>query len=1040
MAQLLRVAGLLFGSGLCALVYQTAWLRELRLVFGCSTAASAAVLAVFMGGLGAGGVWLGKRASKHARPLALYGRLELFIALTAAVTPALVTLASKLYVGVGGTPTLGLSGGTIVRLLLALLLLAVPTFLMGGTLPAAAEAVETEGDTGRRRLALLYGMNTLGAVTGVMLSTFVLIERLGTRGTLWAASALNVVVALLALFFASREPARTVAAESLPAAPAAAPRDPAGENVTPIAPRFALWAAAVSGFAFLLMELVWYRMLAPILGGSTFTFGLILAMALLGIGLGGIAYGLIGKRGATMQGFAVTCALEALCLAAPFAAGDQLALLTNRFHLEAGANFLAHVEGWAAIAGIVVFPASFVAGVQFPLLIALLGRGKDDVGRHIGLAYAWNTVGAIVGSLAGGFGVLPILSAPGTWRAVVAALVALGLVAAVLARGAPLLWRTIPAAAALGALALLASPGPGAPWRHGGIGVGRGPEKPGVETEDWLRRQRRALLWETDGVESSVGVEAWDGIAFVVNGKVDGNARSDASMQVMSGLTGALLFPREIESALVIGLGTGSTAGWLAKVPSIKNVDVVELEPAVLRVAKECAAVNQDVLHNPKASIFIGDAREVLLTTPKRYDLVFSEPSNPYRAGIASLFTREFYEASVGRLSEDGILVQWLQTYEVDDETVRTVYATLTSVFPHVESWLANTSDLLMIASKKPIALDADKLRKRMAGAPYKDALAQVWRVDDLEGFFAHRLGGDKLAAKMAALAEGKLNTDDRTRIEFGFARAVAASNQFNTDSVRDLAIELGEAEPPLAGFDWKKVPERMLAMFAVEGGREEETLLEGAEGDEGARMRALQAWAAGDLGGALAQWKSQAQTAPGDLPEAEMLAEALAEGGSEDALPHIARVRADLPAEADAFLARLRFRQQKLPEAGEALEAAFKRARIDPWPIGAVLSRAIELGNEIAKVDDDQGERIYNALAEPFAVRVVDEDRLVARLNLAVEVDAGRLCAPALAALGPEVPWNIEMLTARAKCLQAIGDEGLQHAMQELASVGGGR
>ena len=193
-APLLRVAALLFGSGLCALIYQVAWLRELRLVFGGSTAASAAVLAVFMGGLGAGGLVLGKRAARSARPLGLYGRLELAIAAGAALTPLLVALSRKLYVALGGTPALGLTGGTAVRLLLAVVVLAVPTFLMGGTLPAAAQAVETEGDTGRRRLALLYGANTLGAVTGVWLSNFLLIERLGTRGTLFAACLLNALV------------------------------------------------------------------------------------------------------------------------------------------------------------------------------------------------------------------------------------------------------------------------------------------------------------------------------------------------------------------------------------------------------------------------------------------------------------------------------------------------------------------------------------------------------------------------------------------------------------------------------------------------------------------------------------------------------------------------------------------------------------------------------------------------------------------------------------------------------------------------------
>src|SRR5438034_6542686 len=189
--RLLAVALLLFGSGLTALVYQIAWMRELRLIFGFSTASSAAVVAIFMGGLGLGGWLLGRRADESAHPLAFYGALELAIAACAAATPWLLWLVRLAYVAAGGSLRLGILGGTLARLLLSALVLAVPTVLMGGTLPAAARAVETDEDTGRRLLALLYGSNTLGAVAGTLLSTFYLLEKLGTRETLWASCAVN---------------------------------------------------------------------------------------------------------------------------------------------------------------------------------------------------------------------------------------------------------------------------------------------------------------------------------------------------------------------------------------------------------------------------------------------------------------------------------------------------------------------------------------------------------------------------------------------------------------------------------------------------------------------------------------------------------------------------------------------------------------------------------------------------------------------------------------------------------------------------------
>src|SRR5438094_1029832 len=404
------VALLLVGAGFCALVYEVAWLRMLRLVFGVSTAASAAVLAIFLGGLGLGGLLLGRRAERARSPLRLYADLETGVAVAAAATPLLLAVVARLYVLLGGTAVLGLAGATVLRLALAVVVLGLPAVLMGGTLPAAVRAVERGADAGRRRTGLLYGANTLGAVGGSLYATFLALELLGTNLTVWSASLLNLVVALAARLLVAR-----------PGAPAAAPPEspePAPTGAAPVA--LVLVAAAVVGFAFLLMELVWYRMLAPLLGGSTFTFGLILAVALLGIGLGGAAYAFwSGNRQATRAGFALTCSLEAAAIAIPFALGDRIAVLANLLRAVGAEGFGGYVFGWTIVTTIVVFPAAVIAGIQFPLLISLLGSGRDDVGHQVGLAYAWNTAGAIAGSLAGGFGLLPLLTAPGTWRLVV---------------------------------------------------------------------------------------------------------------------------------------------------------------------------------------------------------------------------------------------------------------------------------------------------------------------------------------------------------------------------------------------------------------------------------------------------------------------------------------------------------------------------------------------------------------------------------------------------------------------------------------------
>jgi predicted membrane-bound spermidine synthase len=1127
-----QVGLLLFGSGLCALIYQTVWLREFRLIFGGSTAATAAVLGIFMGGLGLGGLLLGPRVDDSARPLRFYAQLELLIAGSAALTPALVWLVRQAYLMTSGSVSLGPGLATILRLLFAALVLVVPTLAMGGTLPAAARAVATETDAIRRRIALLYAANTLGAVSGAVLATFVLLEHYGNRRTLWLASTLNAAVALAALQLARRathsgfshrreraqgakseiedrevknrnpqsrienprsEPERNLPEARTPGVRSSAggprgDRDERANSNSALYTRFVYLAAGLSGFAFFLMELVWYRMLSPLLGGSVFTFGLILAVALLGVGSGGFVYTLGRQRSLpSLRGLALTFGLEALCLAIPFALGDRVALLALSFRRLAEVSFAATALGWTLIAALVVFPASLVAGLQFPLLIALLGEGRDRVGRQVGLACAWNTLGAIAGSLAGGFGLLPLLSAPGAWRAVVVLLsllsvVALALhtfcgarapsrdfmraVAEVLSRrsarsrlkrltrpngsevapGAPPLAREAHALpglcegfgltmTALSCL-LLFSTGPTAAWRHSGIGAGRIDQfsrASRTELDDVTHFWRRICQWETDGVESSVALLADRALAFYINGKNDGNARSDAGTVIMGGLIGAILHPNPAK-ALVIGLGTGSTAGWLGAVPSIERVDVVELEPAVLRVAQACGAVNHDALHNPKVHIAIGDGREILAVLREKYDVIFSEPSNPYRAGIASLFTREFYQTTASKLTDRGLFLQWVQAYEVDRPTIQTAYATLVAVFPVVEAWQTKAGDLLFVGALRPIAYDAAALRQRIQQEPFRAALANAWRVTDLEGFLAHFLSADSLAREVASAPGIALNTDDRTVMEFRFGRAVALTARFNIRQWLELARARRADRPQVVNgeVDWGRVEDERLSLFAIDS--VEPWATAGFTDDQLRRAQAKINFVKNDFKTALAAWRGQPK-APGDLTELLLLAESLADAADEEALVYIEKLRTVQPAEAEVITARLRWRQGRWEEATAALEASFLRYRSDPWPLPALMQRALEVAQAVAREAPDKNlaRRLCQALSEPFAVYLWNQIRLGRRLEIAVDSGDPDLLKQALEAFEPHVPWQRHFLERRLACYSLLGDPRTADAERDL-------
>ena len=815
------------------------------------------------------------------------------------------------------------------------------------------------------------------------------------------------------------------------------------------------------GFAFFLMELVWYRMLGPLLGGSVFTFGLILAVALVGIGIGGLLYSLIGvNRPASLAGLATSCLLEAAAIAFAFALGDRIAVLALVLMPLGQAAFGALVAGWTIVAVIVVLPAALISGYQFPQLIALFGRGRDNVGRQIGLAYAANTLGAIAGSLAGGFLVLPLLSTPGAWRFAALCLVALGIAAAVLALrviqvgpsfssgataitpdlkvGPTATWQPLiaPAALAIVTILLLTATGPTAVWRHSGIASGTA----GITTitspqelREWMHAQRSFVEWQADGFESSVALSVGSGgYAFVVNGKADGSARVDAGTQVMLALIGSILHPNPRHS-LVIGLGTGSSAGWLGVVPSMERVDVVELEPIVLEVARQSHAVNQDVLNNPKVHVRIGDAREVLLTADQTYDLIASEPSNPFRAGIASLFTQEYYRAASDRLTDDGLFLQWLQAYGVDASAVRTVYATMASVFPSVETWQTRGGDIVLVGAKRAPVYDPARIAARIQEEPYQSALRVAWRSTGLSGFLGRYLAGDKLARAIASAPGVQINTDDRNVVEFGFARSLGRDYQM-VSQIRALAHAVGATRPPIdaAGIDWAAVDTSWVSQIAAEGGVIQISP-QASPADRARQLALIHYYREDNLEAARVTWAQQSG-APVDQNEIAMVADIQATAAAPEATHTIEQLREFHSGEADVMLAELRVGPARLPRAPPPRSSGRSRRSAGiPGRCHDLRRRASPAPRCSARRTRRSRRRMIEALREPFAVKVADHRRRVAVAFLTSHADFKAMCADAIGALEPNVPWAGDFLALRRDCYAETGNSRLAAATREL-------
>lgn len=1026
-SSLRRVAPLLFLSGACALIYQVAWFRELRLIFGASTAASAAVLGVFMGGLGIGGRVLGKRADRAKNPLDLYARLEAGVAVSAAITPVLVRVAQLVYLGIGGAATLGSVGATLVRLALSVLVLGPPALLMGGTLPAMARAVEQANDAGRQRVALLYGVNTLGAVLGTLGANFILIEVFGTRLTLWLACLINVLIAMTA---------RAMARGKAPSgARAAGDGDDEGEATgLPASLRwFPAFAAGVSGLAFMLMELVWYRMLAPLLGGSSYTFGLILAIALVGIGAGGLAYART-KRPATLSMFAITCALEAFALIFPYALGDRLALFALLLRPLTLASFASAVLTWGVIAAIVILPAAIISGYQFSLVIGLYGRGTKNVARDVGNAYLANTVGSIVGSIGGGFGLLPLLSAPRCWQAVAVLLLAVAFLAAVLDVR---LRRLSPGAlvsfvVSIPACLMLASTGPTHVWRHSGIGAGRADLDPNISRQSidvFVAKARAKIVWEVDGLESSVALGNDSGYNFIVNGKIDGHIIADSGTQVMSGMLAALLHPAP-KRALVVGLGTGSSAGWLGAIPSMDHVEVVELEPAIVRVARDCGAANMNVMDNPKVHVTLGDAREVLRTTRERYDIVFSEPSNPYRAGISSLYTEEFYRAASERLTDDGLFVQWVQTYEIDAKAIATAAVTLRQAFPSVTLWRTQRGDLLLVGSRSRLPIDVARIRDRLVTEPYRTAARSAWRTTSAEGVLAHFVAVPEFVDTLVEQRLGVINTDDQNFLEFAFARNVG-NPRSAADELLGLAARLGFNRPKIEGtIDPLLLEEEKLLAHVLD--KTPVAPDPSAPPAFATLASALRSFQVNDFAGGLRTWSTLARS-PRTYHETMLVAGAAAyvgDGRFDDLIPEEAS-----PAERSLLKGIWLTRNNRPAEAISPFERGFVEARTEPWVQVSTMLMALDLAAKLGDGNVPVARRFAVAVSEPFAVESFRWSRLDAYARLLRIVGDPKLCVRAFEEMAP-LPMDHVLLQSRVLCFTQANDPRLPDAEFEFGRL----
>jgi len=770
---------LLFLSGISGLTYEVIWLRQLHLIFGVTAFALATMLAAFMAGLALGSYLFGRLADRVSSPLLVYALLELGIGVYALLSPHLFAGLDNLYIAFGrhlGHQHLLLD---LLRTVGAFLIILLPTSFMGGTLPMISKtAVRHEGEMGLK-IGLLYGINTLGATLGAFLAGFFLIRLLGMQHTTWLAAAVNLLVALMAGGLALVLPPPAVAF-----APAAPPEQAPGQAPTPSLRPWVLLAFALSGFASLAYEVLWTRSLVYFLGLSTYAFTTMLTAFLIGIAAGSIiAARFIDRLRQRLLAFAVVEILIAF-----FA----LALMPTINLMVPASLSLGEIfgrEAWWSVVGvrftvalILMLPATLAMGATLPLVVRYYSDHLAILGRGLGAVYAVNTLGAILGSLAAGFVLIPLFGV----RLSISLIVMVNLLAAAiiifklpaLPRQTRRMLRGASAIILVGAIVL----------------ADRQPLV--LSSVEFKGLQKRYdLLFVKESTDASLAV-----LQDKVNGSrelsIDGESTAFTIYQDMQvhKLLGHLapLFHPDPKDFLVVGFGFGSTAYASTLYPGAQ-VDCVELVKDEVQTAPFFEAQNHGVLTYPNLNLLIGDGRDYIKLTQKTYDVISFNAIHPKIS--PNLYTTDFYRHCRRLLNDDGMIVAWMPPNAMTSGEFWSLVKSFQTVFPYSSLWYVNPSHMLILGALQPYTIDWPRLTARLSDPRINADLAETNLADPCE-ILSNFVAADGHLANLTR--DATLNTDNHPLVEFSQEHRVTV----NVDAIRDMQRGKQSAFNYLTGFD----------------------------------------------------------------------------------------------------------------------------------------------------------------------------------------------------------------------------------------------
>lgn len=755
---------LLFGSGLTALTFQILWIKQLSLVVGIDIFAVTAGVSAFFAGLVLGGLALGRPIDLSVRPYLLYAGLETGVAVLGVAVTFLLAAAPAWFAA------LEMRSG-VLAWTMVFALVGVPAFLMGGTLPVLVRAVTSSAVAIGRKGGGLYAANTFGAIAGALLSSFLFIPSLGIKGTAFAAAAIGLMAALGAMLADRGAPA----GEALPvAAPARLSRDA----------KVAIALYALAGGVALGYEVVWSQAIVQFMSTRAFAFSVVLATYLAGLALGAALFAHWADRvREPWSAFGLLIALAGLTALLQMALLGgwliHLQTLAERAAWALTGNDLARMSARFAVAALaVVFVPTLFLGAAFPAALRLI-VADGHVGQGVGLVAALNTLGGIAGTVLTGFVLVPQLGLIRTLVLLAFAAAAIGLIA--------VLWRRQGRAAlaatvvALGAIGLLAALMPANKLATLLPAAGKG-----------------EIVFYEEGRGATVAVvEQKGGKGTFRRLYIQGVSNSGDSLPSLRYMRLQALLPLVIrhnhaKSVLVIGLGTGITAGATLNYAGLERRVVAELLPGVARAAAVFAG-NYDADRDTRLDLRVRDGRRELLQSADAYDLITLEPPPPSAAGVANLYSSDFYRLAASRLEPGGMVAQWLPLPTQNGDDTRALVKSFIEVFPHATLWTTELHEMLLIGSFAPMPLDLETISRRLAEPAMRDALAEVG-IASPAALLATWIAGRDSLVTFAGSAEPV--TDDRPRIEY--------APWVRPDAFVPVLIELFALrhDPPVTGTD----------------------------------------------------------------------------------------------------------------------------------------------------------------------------------------------------------------------------------------------